>query len=311
MKNNHLLIAFAIILGTILYEDLPAQQYHPFPEEDAFWTVAEFNQNLGIWDTYIYTINGDTTINGLVYEKVYQLNDTLEGQDTVWKFHACMRQEIDNKKVFFIRNYLGETTEKLGCDFNVNLDDTISLPAFAYLEYDTLFRRVVTDDSVLLWNGEYRKHYLFGSISDPGYDLSVIEGIGESRSAFPNLIYWDSFHQSEVTCFRLYGEYLYGAAPEPTDCDFTLKINELSSDDKVICSPIPVDRFLTINLPKTNSKVYDVVLFNTLGISLDIKHMVSNESPFLLDVSEIPPGCYLLYIKSDNHIFFNKIIINH
>lgn len=301
---------YLIVLTFLVPLTSKEQIYVPFPEEDANWTVAEFNQNMGFWDTYIYTINGDTIINELIYKKVYQLNDTLEGQDTIWKFHACMRQEVNNKKIYFIRSYLGETIEKLGYDFNVDIGDTISLPAFSYLGYDTLFRREVTTDSIQLWNGEFRKHYLFGTISDPGYALSVTEGIGESRSAFPNLLFFDAFHQSEVTCFKLNGEYLYGSAPEPTDCDFTLKINELTMDEKVICYPIPVDRFLTINLPTTDSKVNDVLLFNTLGIYLDIKQMVSTESPFLLDLSQIPPGCYLLYIKSDNHLFYNKIIIN-
>lgn len=307
MKKVLIIIMFALLVPFTSN----GQNYVPFPEDNAFWTVYEFNQNLAIWDTYIYTIHGDTIINNQIYKKIYQLNDTLGGQDTIWKFHACMRQEVDNKRIFFIRSYLSETTEKLAYDFNASIGDTISLPAFSYAENDTLFERVITDDSVPLWNGEYRKHYLFGSISDPGYDLSVIEGVGESRSAFPNLIFWDSEHQSKVTCFRLDGEYLYGSAPEPTECDFTVRINELYSDAKIICSPIPADQYLKINLLKNDSEVYDVKLFNILGISLDIKHMVSNESPFLLDVSEIPPGCYLLYIKSDNHIFFNKIIINH
>lgn len=117
-----------------------AQQYHPFPEDNAFWTVLEYTQNYPTRETYIYTFNGDTTINNLSYKKVFQLNDKLDGQDTIWKLHVFMRQEVDNKKIFFIRHYLGETIEKLGYDFNPEIGDTISLPAFAYEEYDSLFK---------------------------------------------------------------------------------------------------------------------------------------------------------------------------
>ncbi|MDX9906698.1 MAG: hypothetical protein RBS55_08950 [Bacteroidales bacterium] len=302
---------FILALTLLVNLTSNGQIYFPFPEENAYWTVFEYNQNLGMWDTYVYTITGDTAINDLAYKKIYQLNDTLEGEDTVWKFHACMRQEINNKRIFFIRSYLGETIEKLGYDFNVDIGDTISLPAFSYLEYDTLFKRLVTYDSVQLWNGEYRKHYFFASISESGYGLSVTEGISEYHSAFPNLLFWDTFHQSEVTCFRLNGEYLYGPAPGPTDCDFTVQVKDLSLNNRIICSPNPSKGLIEIYFPEINTEVYDLLLINTLGIPVLDKHIVLTKSTLVLDVHDLPSSCYLMLIKSGHLFYTNKMIINH
>jgi len=306
MKCNWIFISMFLVFVMIQCKSSFSQQYVPFPEANAYWTVHEHEIWVGINETYIYTVQGDTLFNNMSYKKVYQLNDTLE-QDTIWKLHVCMRQDTINKRIFFIRNYLGENIEKLGYDFSIQLGDTVSLPAFAFLGYDTLFKYYYFEDSILLMNGEYRRAYWYSSISVLGYGLWVIEGIGENGGPFP-YSYGDPSYIGELLCFRLDGQFIYGSEE---DCDFDVNVDELLTYNKLGCYPNPANNFLNIDIPCTHAKFYDIVLINLLGNPVMKKSILPCDSSVQLDVSKIPGGCYFLLVRSDSYKYACKVIINH
>jgi len=292
-----------------------SQQYHPFPEDNVCWTVVEFNQTYYYWDTYIYTVKGDTVINSKPYKKIWQLDDIPGTQDTSWYLHSFMRQDTLQKKAWFIRRYMSETTEKLGYDFNVQIGDTVYLPAFDYENSGDSGFVVIHPgfDSTLLWTGEYRKNYFYANLNhNIGLDPYVIEGVGTQRTPFPNLYYYDSFHQSEMTCLKVNEIYLYGASPIPDECDFTVDINEIMPNQTVTVKPTPCNSYVNIQFPDYINKEIELKIFNSFGkIILQRKASPQNKE-LSINTTFYKNGLYIIYTTTKNGSFFsNKIIINH
>ena len=304
-----------MLITTIIPLCAISQQYHPFPESNAFWTVVEFNQQYNYWDTYIYTVQGDTVINDKPYKKIWQLNDISGSQDTLWYLHSFMRQDTIQKKVWFIRKYMNETTEKLGYDFDVQIGDTVYLPAFDYENIgDSIF--VLVDpgtDSTLLWNGEYRKNFSFTSLyPNSGWGFYVIEGVGTQRTPFPNLFYFDPFHQSELVCHKVNGVYLYGASPLPDECGFTVDIDEIISKQTITVKPNPCSSYVEIQFPGEHHIAKEILLINSLG-EIILRNKISLRLNMVrINTSSYQNGIYVVKITSGNGQFYTKkIIINH
>ncbi len=308
-------ISIVLVISFILLSKIPnAQEYHPFPEENAFWTVDEF---VGInWrEVYVYTIKGDTIINDLNYKKIYKLNDIPKRPDTLWILHSFMRQDVENKKVFFIRHYLGENTEKLGYDFNVTIGDTVMLPAFDYQNSgDSIFKVAEpTFDSIQLHNGEYRNIYFFIPIPIlPGsLSLYVVEGVGEQRTPFPNLLFYDPFHQSELICHRVNGVYLYGSSPYPDACDFTVNIEEIQEKNQVECYPNPISDMMTVFVPESD-EFMAIKIFDLNGRCILTKQQIPfSNSHATFRLNGIPEGIYILQIHTNKSAYYSKIIKNN
>jgi len=310
--KKHTLKLMIIVLLLPVFAN--AQDYHPFPEENAFWTVVEFDQQIWEWETYIYTIKGDTVLNNTPYKKIYRLNDIPDSDDTLKLLHSFIRQEIENKKVYFIRHYMGETTEKLGYDFDVEIGDTVHLPAFDYENIgDSVF--VLIDpifDSTQLNNGEYRKNYFYNSIY-PNIDLDpyVIEGIGTQRTPFPNLLFYDPFHQSTMYCLEVEGIHIYGDTTPFSFCGFTVGVSNYYQSTDFILYPIPVNDLLYISFPFHKDKTVSMQLFNGMGTYILGGNFNSFAKEYPIDVSFFPSGIYYLRILYDNNYLTKKIIINH
>lgn len=305
MKICNKLILISI---SLIWFSSVGQNYIPFPEENTSWTVSEFDYQSEEYDTYIYTFNGDTTLNDKLYKKVYQLNDANSGMDTIWLLHTLMRQEVENKKVFFIRHYLGETSEKLGYDFDVMEGDTVSLPAFAYGDCDSLFVIFNADDTIQLWNGDYRRRIGFSSL-DCDYDLSGIEGVGGYLTAFPNLYWWDSFHMSLVTCMLKDGEYHFGPSPYPDECDFTVDINASGKPQNLSIIPNPVRDYILIEKPSFEQAKYTLSLINSIGVYVLEKDIEFSGGQVKVDLSSVPRGIYVLIFESDNNQTYTTRLI--
>ncbi len=306
--------SFILMFISLLPAWAISQQYHPFPEQNAYWTVVEFNQYY-YWDTYIYTIKGDTVIDNKPYKKIWQLDDIPGSHDTLWVLHSFMRQDTIQKKVWFIRHYMNETTEKLGYDFDVQIGDTVYLPAFDYENSgDSGFVVIYPgNDSTLLWNGEYRKNYFFANLNhDIGLDPYVIEGVGTQRTPFPNLFYFDPFHQSELVCNEVNGVYLYGFSPLPDECGFTVNINEIMPLTTITVKPNPCNNYVDIQFPGNINTEMRVEIINSFGETVFRKKTALLHKQLHINTSTFKNGLYIISITSKNgNIFSDKIIINH
>jgi len=306
-----LLLLCCIIITTI---ELRAQTYYPLPTQNAYWTIYEWDENRLVYDDLVYTVNGDTILNNLQYTKVYKLNDHPTIFDTIRTLHCFMRQDNEAKKIWFIRHYLGETTEKLGYDFSVAIGDTVSLPAFDYGNTgDSIYIRSENPagDSIEINDGTFRKHYFFHPISYSDNIIQFIEGVTNYTTTFPNkLFFFDPFHQSSTPCVKIDNLYLWPLGADEYWCGLNLVERIEVGKDYFQYFPNPASNYININIPSptVNSILY---LYNLIGKKLFEISLVPETNKYILNLSSFPSGIYLLELSTPTNTYFNKLIINH
>lgn len=318
LKRNHmknLIYSIPFILLFPLFNH--AQTYYPLPEENAFWTVVEFD-----WDTWenndiVYTVNGDTIINNLTYKKIYRLDDYPGIYDTISTLHCFMRQNAEEKKIWFIRHYLYETEEKLGYDLSVKVGDTVSLPAFDYLNTGDSQFTLVNLDSVdmELW-GEttgIRKRYGFANISINGQYLDYTEGVLESNSTFPNLDNYhgfDPFHQSLTVCLLVNNIYWVASQPFYENCGFLVLDSEnYDLKNALIFFPNPARDLITVQLPDSFISPGILTIYNNFGAPVLRREFSGLDKSLAIDVSNFINGIYFLSINSNSTNISTKLIV--
>ncbi len=306
------ILLFPLFFALALSFNTTAQSYHPLPEENVWWTVLEFDYLNWQYNDVIYTVDGDTVINNLNYKIVYRLDDYPTIYDTISTLHCFMRQSVEEKKIWFIRNYLGETQEKLGYDLSAKLGDTVSLPAFQYSKFDdSLFYLAIIDSVDMSFIGElneFRKYYVFFSLEDgSNMSLEYIEGIKDYRSTFPN---FDAFHQSITECVQANGTYYYGYEPYDKNCGFlAVGIDNTEFQKEVKVFPNPAKDMLTVQLPEAFKQAELLTIYNTLGEIVMQKDISSSGCSFALDVSNLNTGLYFLNINSRTNNISTKLIV--
>ena len=158
----------AIIILTLISVSVRAQTsvYHPFPEDTATWVSDNYsNSCLGYCTSVFYEMKGDTIINSNSYNKIYIRDGSFyyinQNGDYAASFFACsykgaVRQEIVNKKVYFIDNTMADDT--LLYDFNLIVSDTIHS---LYNETGMTFPLVVSSIDSINIDGNYHKRFNF------------------------------------------------------------------------------------------------------------------------------------------------------
>ncbi|MBU3927859.1 MAG: VCBS repeat-containing protein, partial [Bacteroidetes bacterium] len=111
--------------------------YDLFPEEKAVWTIQNVlnQEKLPYTWTSLFKTESDTLLLSHSYKNIYVYHLDPYTFDTIRQLYASIRQDKLKKKVFIIRQYLSEITERLLLDFKVNVGDTVKLDAY-YLEPD-------------------------------------------------------------------------------------------------------------------------------------------------------------------------------
>ncbi|MGH1338432.1 MAG: T9SS type A sorting domain-containing protein [Aureispira sp.] len=183
--------------------------YHPFPSDTARWGMYHsetyYNNNGQVSSTttnhYNEELRGDTTINGMVYSKVYSNNILLGGiRETanrqVWFYGFANNNNSYNNGISYspLPPY-APGTEILLYDFSLTIGDTISLYAhFDYspfaMDQDSIQCAVIGEDSLWLIDGSYRRMLeveatLFDANGNANLmnTLYWVEGIGAIRAS--------------------------------------------------------------------------------------------------------------------------------
>ena len=291
---------------------LSAQTYFPLPTQNACWTVYEWDENRLVYDDLIYTVDGDTLLNNLQYTKVYKLNDHPTIFDTIRTLHCFMRQDTVAKKIWFIRHYLGETTEKLGYDLSVAIGDTVNLPAFDYGNIgDSIFVRFECDNAILN-SGEYRNQYCFASIYSVSNNVQqFIEGVCNIMSTFPNKFsLFDPFHQNSTPCVKIDNLYVWSLGADEYWCGFNLvDINEVDKNHFQY-SPNPANNFTNITIPSLSVNS-SLSVYSLLGEKLNEILLIPGTNQYTINVSLLPSGIYVLELRTPTFIYNTKLIVKH
>lgn len=291
-----------------------SQNYVPFPTEDAIWNVEGENFFSNQYYRIRHGLFEDTIIEGKNYSKLYRLYDTtLIHSNSV--FFAGIREE--NKKIYIkLNNY----PEILLYDFSIESFNPI------FYEYGAVcvngqisifpqnhYKYITSIDSVLLYNGEYRKRYRLktNTIFD---STTWIEGIGSTQWAgllqplFVDIaLNGDGY---EFNCFKNQNSIIYLNDSGYCEKCFCGNISPVSIreniEDNVIIFPNPVDNFLRIDSKK---KIKYIEIANLLG-----QHLLQtqpNQKSTTINTSSLKNGIYALRILLEGgDVVVRKVIVN-
>jgi hypothetical protein len=255
---------------------------------------------------YVYYVNGDSTIEGLTYKKIfkhgtlyqYPLDEVDPGTCnllmTFNQFHALLRQE--EKKIFIYDEW--DNLDTLLYDFELSIGDTLPL---TYNQWnDDLV--VTSIDSILIEN-IYRKIFTLNSDENP----QLIEGIGHEHGfTEPFLpIFECAFY---LNCFSINDTSIYPVFNE--SCDFNLDVEERSLSSDIIFYPNPVNDNLTIQI-KSNEQIEEVCSYNIMGQQKIMKFQEIDENRISVELSSLKTGLYIIELKGNNKTLYSfKVLKN-
>ena len=248
-----------------------AQEYQPFPTENARWVYYDDMEGIHYWT--LYYLNGDTIINQKAYH-VINRKISYKPKENFYILEDIYFREED-KKIYFI-NTLDKEKEILTYDFNLAVGDTFYLESF-----DTL---VVKDERF-----ENGKRELFLECLNLEY-LGVkildiwIEGIGSDYDFEKPTVY------SSLMCFK-------GDNDQPDPCSYIDKIlTDYQSnpvESKPIIYPNPAFNYLYFNIDTSKFNKYKIVDLN--GRLMKFEKTDKN----YIDISHFPEGIYSIQFIGD------------
>lgn len=280
-----------------------SQTYIPFPTEVAQWNQVDTWYDGGPWGTYQtynyqYRMDGDTTLDGIVYNKMYRLVNETSPQ-----YIGGMRED-DNRNIYFYpeSSYLehgiafpGDTSEYLLYTFN-NLEVGTILNINDHNNIE-----VIEIDSVL-FNEIYHKRYTLSGTGMLGWEY-WIEGIGSSDELFSS--YTGEFENDFYTlCFKpdLITPYYISSPDEYDWCLYNVGTNDVEYN-RLSVYPNPAnDKITIVGELKENSQF---LITNTIG-SIVMKGNL--DKSFHINTKELNPGLYSLMIFSGENFYNVKFL---
>lgn len=267
-------------------------------------TASVWRVNSSIWEPgvemrysfYKDYIDGDTTVNGIEYLKIYLSGyDRIEWIPTPYNnyynhvFHGFLREE-DHKWYTLCGDQ-----DKLLFDFTLEVNDTV-YSAFTFTMNVPI--TIAAIDSVMV-GPSYKKRFLLNNEYGAEY---IIEDIGATSGLFENMVFfeWDS----ELICFATNGISLWGASTEA--CDLNVNIAENQNTDQVIrVFPNPAQTEARIFIPVFSSETnLQYALYNYSGRLVEAGIIAS--APLIISRRGLASGFYILVIADRNRMILGK-----
>jgi len=284
---------------------LIAQKYVPFPTDNAEWNVMQVvSSDTGLEpDTMLiqYSLQGDTTINGIAYRKLCQKTGTVDRP-----FYVVGGLREQDKKIYVVEPDWGYSNDEiLLYDFNKQVGDTLKI--------EGRINYIVTGiDSIKIGN-EFRKRYkIKEDYSDaPAY---IIEGIGnvsfgllESIIPIPTGLY--SAYREFICFSQNNGETVY-LNPAFMDCNSTVKTglkDITATGQSVKIYPNPAKDYVQFQFDYPNAQNTSVEIMDYTGREVETVP-VQGLSNYTLNLSSYSPGVYFVVVRSAEGSEVHKII---
>jgi hypothetical protein len=242
---------------------------------------------------YVYYINGDSTIGGLTYQKLYKrgvathqwfssppIPDYCNTSWTFNEFSSLVRQE---ERKIYIRQW--DENEALLYDFDLAVGDTLPITWNQWHENIV----VISIDS--LWVGDaYRKVFNLSEQSSP----QLIEGIGHAAGfaePFPPTLECGYM----LSCYALNGTTCYPDEGEP--CDLTVDVGKVTNAYSIKSYPNPAcnQATLVFENPEIIKKVSAI---NISGQVSELNFKQLNKNSIMVDLTDLAKGFYLIRINN-------------
>ncbi len=313
-KMIHLLIFWVLLI------EVTAQNYTPFPTGNASWKNILSNGYCTIEDFTIddYFQQGDTTINGINYHKIYKstfdypCNMPPSGLSPhyVPPFYSFAIRE-ENKRIYIKGT---GNSEGMMYNFDLQVGDTLTDKGYS-VNVAGQKQYVVRTDSFFFANATRKFFVIYPAIVSPGSGLVpdttyLIEGIGTSRGFIPSFSEYLDFYQG-LLCVTIDGQGYklvnynsnspyYGGA----NCSATTALEKSTAPSKSITVfPNPMQNECEIQFENTNEP-YTLEIFDITGSLVSKTENIS--SPFRLTREKMNSGVY--YVKVYNTSTWQSVI---
>ncbi len=321
-------ISKIILFFLVLYSSVSnAQEYFPLVDTASVWMEAYSYNGAGYPEGEIeqYYISGDTIVNGTEYKKLhystqnfYYFGDLFEigvNYSNIYYHNYprhLIRENIEEKKVYYLAYTPYDSTEILLYDFSLNVGDTLTYGMQWQLNF------VYDIDSVLI-GSSYRKRFQIASFEEPIYPyVSVIEGIGSTFGLIAAIV--TPFETGEyLICFTNDGETTVNFGdgvgidvPHPADstshCTFyePTTVNSILKQQNINLFPNPVSDVLYIEIPSNITKG-QIKIYNSTN-QLQSEYFCNPCGSNSLSIDEFTPGIYYLVFTNENESYLGKFV---
>jgi len=305
MKKINFIIAAILLAGMAFSQD-----YVPMAIDQAHWMVGLKDKESPMPYEYLwhYYTNGDTTVDGRVYEKVYkQLADTFAANNPPYTpfgpvtLLGLLRDDAPNKQVYGIcyeEDFSEEcpvNEEILLYDFSLQIGDSMNFClAEPYYAGDTI--AAITQGQ--MFEVDTRIFTMASRMN------SYYEGIGSDFGLFEDMF-------EPLKNRELYHYYLYGYCRD-NNCDLIVDVKENLLPEYVIkISPNPVEREfgIWIKLQNANHAGYDIEICDLLGKSIIQKEVSPGKDVIRMNATNWPNGLYILRLRSEGKVVKNEKLV--
>lgn len=281
--------------------------YHPFPDSNAVWNFQAFAALLpctpfgggSIEHRYSYTIDGDTSINSMMYHKlitpyVHTHTDSFCLPFKFPGYKGAFRQDTAARKVYFVPDTA--QSEYLLYDFTMEVGDTIKGFLAEVWSGSLMHDTVSTIDSVLVGN-DYRKRWKINEC----YSIYMVEGIGSLFGLLEPTGFGciTDLPWYVLNCFTQDGQTLY---PDTTTfCPLLTGLNapELN-EDKLTFPPNPFSSKTVVKIDPVFMHA-DFVILNIEG-KIVRRGRVNNQKELVITADDLKNGVYLLQLTNGNGV---------
>jgi hypothetical protein len=303
-----------IFLILITANHLKSQSYFPTLQEGATWSILtiDWSQPTQLKTSYTYKIQGDTTLDNVVYKQLHWLN---HNGNTMQKYFY----REDNRRVYlrYEQQYPGgdnydylsfqSNQEYLIYDYSLSIGDTVPSTYLTdnYLNHNVYYT-IFSIDSLFI-GGQYHKRFHIND-SDGCDRESIIEGIGSTRGfIYPTNIYCPVY-EFELLCYdldTLHYTTEYSIQHFNSACDVSVGVEE-NAINNISTYPNPAQDFVSIEIPK-NPNLAQLSIYNLTG-QLISKKQISQPNQ-QISITELENGMYIFVIHNEDKVIGRQRVV--
>ncbi len=234
---------------------------------------------------------GDTTINTIKYNKIYQVNYNFDGTVYNTFYHACTR--VDGQKVWVIAG--GANQETLLYDFGVEVGDTLHLQVVGD-DWDIDYYTESVEEIMI--EGSLHKKIRFQT--SYGIPDVWIEGIGSIMGPLGRGFFVVDA-QPALTCYLENGTVIYKVEENQTcesglTCAVITSNQEAKAFSEVEIFPNPASEAIWVHMAGLQGD-FELSIFSAGGQRMS-DQIVQGAQRVRINTSDLSPGFYLLKLSA-------------
>lgn len=280
--------------------------YVPFPTENAEWNMFyAYSYTGGQMDTTLlqYSLQGDTTISGIVYRKLCRNIGSLAVP--MYKGVGGLREQ--DKRIYYVgeSSYQFYNHEDLLYDFSKSLGDTVWVDDWRPEKEFRLISYIINKIDSIKIGTEYRKRYNDRFIEGIG---DVVDGLLGVITPISTCI--DCHQDWEFICFSQNGQTVY-LNPAFVDCNSLLmsSISESKSSNQFVrINPNPTKEYIQFQFDFADKKNTTIEIIDYTGKRLATIPVTTGLLIYNFDISHYPAGVYFVLVHRLSGNEVHKII---